>query len=144
MNNLRNYAASFIIMAVLVSLCLTIYSGFETKYAITRDTGQETNIMEKLSHLNLIQGINRLIQGVQGLKNANLLNPLDLLGALASAGIGILQVIGGTATLPFDIFGVLSEYYFIPPIIETFVGSIVVLVIGFMLLQAYIKPFHPI
>lgn len=144
MNNLRNYAASFIIMATLVSLCLTIYTGFEQKYAITRDVGQNVNVMEKLSRLNLVQGINNLMEGIQGLKNANLLNPLDLLGALASAGIGILQVIGGTATLPFDIFGVLTDFYLIPPIIETFVGSMVVLVIGFMLLQAYIKPFHPI
>jgi hypothetical protein len=144
MNTFRNYIGAFIIVAVLASLCLTVYSGLTTTYDVVPDEPNKVNVMQRISNLNLVQGINTLSTGIQKLKNFNILNPLDLLGGLASAGVGVLQIIGGTVTLPLDIFGVLTDFYYIPPQIEILVGSMVVLIIAVLLLQAYIKPFHPL
>lgn len=144
MNNFRNYIGAFIIITVLVSLSITIYNGITTNYEITPDEPSTLNIMQRLSNLNLIQGINTLSVSIQKLKNANILNPADLLGAFAGAGIGVLQIIGGTVTLPLDIFAVITDFYYIPSEVQILIGSLVVLTAGILLLQAYIKPFQPL
>ena len=144
MNNFRTYMISFALIIVLMTLCKGIYNGLETNYDIVRDEGQSLNLFERILNMNLISGVNDFIKGVLGLFDANWLNPLDVLGSLAAAGIGIFKTIGGLVTLPVEIIGIVGNFYFIPDGIATFVGIIVAVTITIMILQAYIKPFHPL
>jgi len=141
MNLLRHPAAAFLIFGVVVALYVGIYTGFEDTYGITRDQVDEEglSIMERLQALNLVQGMTRLSDAIQSLKDASFVNALDLLGALASAGTAVLQIVGGIVTIPLDIFAVIFVFYSIPPIVATGVGALVVLYIGFIILSAYLR-----
>lgn len=137
MTKLKNAVGAFAIMQVLIILIVGAFSGFKQGYNLEEQNLQEgKNVFEKLSELNMIQGINDLTVGIQRL--GKLSNPLDLLGALAISASGTLQIIGGVVTFPIEIFGVLTGFYdnIIPPVLGVIVGIMVVLSIGFVLLSA--------
>ena len=144
MNSIKNYVMSFVIALSLIQLCLVIYGGLQTDYGVTRDSGQETNLFEKIVQLNIVAGPLQIGEGVMKLLNANIFNPLDLIGGLATAGIGTLRALGGIVTLPAEIIGVIGGFYYIPEAVAALVGVSIIVTIGILLLQLYIKPFQPL
>lgn len=139
MSQIRNAVGGLVVMYVLIILIVNGFSGFKEGYSIEEQNLQdEKNVFQKLSELNLIQGVNDLTLGIQSL--GKLANPLDLIGGLALSASGTLQVIGGIVTFPIEIFGVITGFYdnIIPPIIPQLLGMLSVIVIGFVILSAKI------
>lgn len=140
MARIRNMVGSFIIIGALVSLLLTAWNGgFVDNYSVTEADNDASgqNIFERLNNLNLIQGVNSLTIAIQKLTTIS--NPGDLLGGLAIAGTGVLQIIGGIITIPFEIFGVIGDFYDIPDMISILLGAMVVISVGFILLSAKLR-----
>ena len=136
-NNLRYYVIGFVIFAGMISLYATMYIDMENNYNITRDNSSGSNIMESIEDINIITNINQTAGAFYRLGNPT--NTFDLLGAMALAGYGVISIIGSTITLPIEILGVITQYYYIPPMISTIVGVIMILSIGFILVSIYMK-----
>ena len=147
MKNLRNPVIGFVIFGILVSLCVTIYGGFETKYSTEKQdiklvevkgVNQTGDIMDQLNRMYLVQGMNGLGTSIQKI-TLPASGVTDILGALAGVGIGVLKTITGIVLLPIQIGGIISSYYQIPSIIYTGLGAIMFVIIGFILLSAYLR-----
>lgn len=145
MKLLRHPVASFIIFAVIIGLVINIYTGLETNYGVVKgDTqtidGYSGNIMDQFKHMNLISGIADLKTGLlqinppEGFVGAG-----DLLGGLTAVGIGAIKTILGLVTTPFEIMGIITEYYTEVPAIITELVMIVVVYVAFILISAYLK-----
>ena len=142
MTTLRHAVASLALLALLSGLVVTIYSGFEDKYDIVReDTRSGYTIMERLDNLNLIGGVNDIGRAIEELKKAKLsiLAAGDILGALATAGAGVLKTIGGVVTFVPEILLIITDFYYIPPLVSTIIGALTVLYVGFIILSKYEK-----
>ena len=142
MTTLRHAAVSLAILGLLTSLSVTIFQGFIDKYDVQKeDTQDGQTIMEKLDGLNFLQGINDIGDSIEKLKKTRLsiLAAGDILGALATAGAGVLKVIGGIVTFIPEILGVVTNFYFIPPIVSTVIGAVVILMVGFIILSVYLR-----
>ena len=136
---LRNIVESFVYLYVLIILIVSIFNGFSDGYNLQEQNLQDgKNIFEKLQEINLINGINDLTVGIQALGKFS--NPLDLVGALAISGSGVLQIIGGVVTFPFQLFGAITGFYdhIIPPVIERLFTFLTILAVGFIILKAKI------
>ena len=130
-------AGSFVIIALLSSLVLTAWNGFKAGYEIEEENLQDgKNIMEKIDEINLLEGINVFISGIFRLGRIS--NPLDLVGALVITASGTLQIIGGLAVFPLEIFGAMTGFYdnIVPPVVTRIIGFLGVLAVGFVLLSA--------
>jgi len=146
MKLLRHPVASLVLFAALIGLCIAIYDGFEEGYGTTRGdtkniTGRTTgNIMEQFESMNLISGISQIKSGIMAI------NPpkgsgvqFDILGGLASVGVGTLKSVIGLVSTPFEIVGIVLEYYVQIPAILTELVMMVVVYVGFILLSVYLK-----
>jgi len=130
MANITNLAASFIIFAVLATLCVTIYEGVEDSYNITRSdilTINETegNIGDQFKALYLIEGITEIQKGVFKLTPPGGATS-DILGGLASTGIGAFKTITGIIVVPYQITNVILTYYV--GVIPGIIGGLIVMV----------------
>jgi len=131
---MKHKAATFIIAGFLISICLSTFLGIKDAYNLT-ETGLQDgeNIFQKLNNLNLIQGVNAITDGFLSIVSPD--NPLDMLGALATVGVGLLQTIGGIIEFPIAIIGIITNFYSIPGIFSVFIGAMVVCYIGFVILS---------
>lgn len=141
MNSIKNYLTSFFIAVVLIQLCLVIYGGLKDEYNIVPEPGK--NLFDTINDMNIVAGPIRIGEGIKQLLSINILNPLDLVGGLMNAGLGTLQTLAGVITLPVEIMDAFIPYYDIPAAIYFFIGNIVLVSIGILILQLYIKPFQP-
>jgi len=142
-NLLRHPVAAFILMGVLISLMVTTYVGFEDYYGVEdSDTrlheGEQLNIMERLKSLHLIAGVNSISIAIAEI-NAPNAGIIDIIGALASVGIGVLKSVFGIISLPFQIVSIIMDYYHIPAAVQVGIGSIFIVYIGFIILSAYLR-----
>jgi len=143
MANITNLAASFVILAVLATLCVIIYDGIEENYGITESdvlTMNETegNIAEQFKELDLIGAINRTQVGIYKLSAPSGIS--DILGGLATVGIGSLKTVAGIIVLPYQITNIVLTFYAgeIPGIIGGLVMMIVVYV-GMIILAVFLR-----
>jgi len=148
MKNIRNLVVSFVIFGLLAGLCVIIYNGFEDNYELV-ESGTQTlnisnstsdeNIMEHFERLNLIEGMNDIGSSIEAIGTPGV-NIRDILGALAGVGIGVLKTIVGIVVLPISICSIILQFYAnIPPIISGAISTIVFVIIGFILLSAYLR-----
>jgi len=140
MKLLRHPVAALVVFAILTTLCVTIYGGFEEKYEIEDNytDADGFNIMESLTNLHIIQGLNQTTSSVYKLKTPTA-TTADILGNLASAGIGVLKLIGGLLTFPFQITAIIVGFYSIPPVIVIGFSVILIIYISFLILSAYLR-----
>ena len=136
-NNLRYYVIGMVIFAGMISLYSGFYNNMEISYNITRDNSTGNNIMESIDNVNIISNINNTAESFYRLGNPT--NTFDLLGAMALAGFGVIKIIGSTISLPIEILGIITNYYYIPSIVSTIIGVIFILSIGFILVSIYMK-----
>jgi len=144
MKTIRHLVAGFVLFAVLIGLLINAYTGLEVEYNITRNdtkviNGTSGNIVEHLRDLNLLQGISELQVGIQQLSPSTG-TQFDVLGGLASVGVGSLKVVSGVVTTPFEVVNIITTFYAgeVPGIIATSLAMIVVVYVGFILLSAYL------
>jgi len=135
---LRHYTAAFVIFALIVTLYGNIFIEVEDAYNLTR-TGDVngSNVMESIQNINIIQAMDGLTSAIYTIANPT--NTFDLLGAMALAGIGILKTIASIVLLPIEIFGVITGFYYIPPIVVTSLIVLSFVYVGFILLSAWMK-----
>ena len=144
MKTVRHLVAGFVLFAVLIGLLINTYSSLESDYGITRNdtkviNGTSGNIVEHLRDLNLLQGIADLQVGIQQLSPSTG-TQFDVLGGLASVGVGALKVVSGIVTTPFEIVNIITTFYASETagIMATSLMMIVVVYVGFILLSAYL------
>jgi hypothetical protein len=92
--------------------------------------------MQQLEEKNLIGGFNELYQGLYQLQNPS--NLYDILGGLKSTGIGFMRAATGIITFPLDIIGIYSGFFSIPNEVSLVLGTIIIIYIGFLILNLYI------
>jgi len=143
MNTLRHPVAAFLLFAVMIVLVTTVYNGIKTNYGIVSDDVDSAGLTigEKLSNLNIITTISDISNALNKLSSTKLsiTNAPDILGNLASLGIGLIKVVGSIITFPVEIIGIITDFYQLPPIISTLVGLMFSVYIGFKILSLYIK-----
>lgn len=147
MKLLRHPIAGLVLFAVLVALCVGIYNGIESGYkdigsfertdnkTISGTTG---NMMDHLGKLTIITSLNQTTSSIYDLKSPTA-NPLDIVGSLASAAIGVLGLIAGLLIFPFQIVSIILVYYGIPAIIVNGFLLFIVIYVGFIILSAYLR-----
>lgn len=131
--------------AVLIVLFVSINEGFNETYDLQDEYKQvmtingiteNRTIGSSFDDLNIITSLNSTATAVQSIKAPD--NPADLLGALAAAAIGTVTLIGGIVTLPFEIVGILTGFYMIPPIVPFALVISFVISIGFIILSKFL------
>ena len=141
MKTLRHPVAAIVLLMVFMGLFVGIYKGFEQSYEIERDSldSEGRTIGEALSDLTLINDIQSFVQDILNVVAPK--NPLDVIGGLLSAGIGILLIISGIVTFPLKILAVFVGFYpgIIPPIVERAIDVLVSVFVAFIILSAIIR-----
>jgi len=140
---IRHPVAALVVMAFFFGLFIQAYDGFQDAYGFqetdTRDVnGTDMNIMESMRSLNLVSGIAELQAGIQDL-NPPAGSEQDILGGLASVAIGSLKSIVGLVTTPFEVVGIMVQYYTEIPAIITEIVMILIVYVGFILISAYLR-----
>lgn len=139
MKFLRHPVAALVIFAVLVSLTVSIYQGMQVKYDVQDNyTVDGVNIMDRFNNLGIITSMNQTVSSVYELRSPTA-SPFDILGALASAGVGVLKIIGNLLVLPLQILGIVLDYFHIPPILQAGLGVLIAIYIAFIILSAYLR-----
>lgn len=134
----KHVVAGFVLFAVIVSLFSSVYNGFQDEYGFTpQGTNAEgENIMQELADINIISGINDSVSAIYKI-NPPTGAKADIIGALASAGLGVLKIITGIISFPVEIIGVVTGFYYVPPIVAVGASLIFIVYIAFMLLADY-------
>lgn len=145
MKSLSHPVAAMVIFAFLAGIIVFIYSDMGTYYGITKNdtktsayTNQTGNIADQFNNLNLISGVNQITTSIGDIGTPNI-GILDILGGLVSLGVGVIKTIIGIVTIPFEIVGIILEYYVEIPAIITYLCSIFVVYVGFILLRIYLN-----
>ena len=136
-NLIRHFVISLVIFAMLFSLIGGIYSAVKTQYEFNETyTGDNysVNIADAIGGLNIVEGMETFTEGTYSIVNPT--NDLDVIGGLMSTALGSLQLLFGTFTLPFEIFGILITYYTVPTIVISAVGVIILISLGFIYLSS--------
>lgn len=148
MNLLRHGVASLIIFVSLIGIIITIHDGLQKSYGFTDDDVKTVtnfdgitttgNIMDQFESMLIMKSINSIERSLVGLTSGNF---VDLVGGLATAGIGVLQAVLGLITAPLEIIYIISEFYGgkIPAAIITGLAGLVSVYAFFILLSAYLK-----
>ena len=146
MKTLRYPMAALVLFATLALFFVVAYEGVEDAYDITpgdlkysNETGQTLSIAQQFKEMNLVEGVNE-INAVILKATAPTASQFDILGALASVGIGILKLVTGIITAPFSIANIILTYY------AGAVGSwifgllmMITVLVAFILLSAYLR-----
>lgn len=131
----QHILASVIIFGVLTSLILSGYNALVDEYGLTPTaTVDGLTVMEKLDNLNVIGGMEDISIAISDITNPTSSN-FDILGAFLSVGIGILKTAAGVITFPIEVFGVLTGFYTIPPIVSGAIAIIFSIYIGFIIVD---------
>lgn len=141
MKLLRHPVAALVLFSVLLSLLITIYTGLVENYdVIPGDLEEGKSIIEQLSELNLVEGVADIGAGIAELSPGSA-SSIDILGGLASVGLGALKTVAGLGTAPYSITTIILGYYAgdIPGVIGGILVTIVFVYIGFILLSAYLR-----
>ena len=142
MKLLRHPVAALVLFATLLSLLITIYTGglVENYDIVEGDLQEGKNIVEQLSELNLVEGVAEIGAGIAVLSPASG-EGADILGGIASVGLGALKTVTGLATAPYSVTAIILGYYAgdIPGIVGGILVTIVFVYVGFILLSAYLR-----
>jgi hypothetical protein len=147
MKYLKYGVGSLVIFAVLIGLVIVMYKGLETDYGITKgDTRNTTNavtgvvesmnIMDRLDNLLILKGINQTLSGIYTIKEPSA-KFLDILGALASTGIGVIKLTGGLIVFVPQVVYIIMTFYYIPPVVAAGFIILVIMFVGFLIIKAY-------
>ena len=129
---------SFLIFAALTVLVSQVYEGIQVEYGIEKNytDGDGLDVMDRLVNINIIGGINQSVGGIYKLTSPTG-SAYDILGGLASVGIGFLKVVTGVIIFPVEILGVITNFYYIPPIVSVVLGLIFIVYMGFIIVNNY-------
>lgn len=139
MKLIRDGVNGVLLFAILIGLMVGFYTGVADNYGVPNPEkeidGQEIDktIGERLNNLNIIKGVSDITEIFKREKLGNL---ADVLGALATSGIGLLITLLGIFTFPFEIGTILSQHYNIPAILINGVLGMMAVTLAFIVLSA--------
>lgn len=135
---LSNIVAGFAVFAFLVIIVVSMWNGFKENYDLTdTDTKNNTNVGDRLNEINALRGIERIITATHS-SEAPTGSTADVLGSLASAGVGVVQFSGGVLTAPVEIFGAITDFYYIPPVVPIALAILLTIYVGYIIIAAYL------
>ena len=151
---ISHWVASFVLFAIITSLFITIYTGVEKGYDITKGDTIEINftegyyggervhnatIIEQFRDMNLIAGITNVTNSISAIGAPG--NALDILGNLASLGLGVLKITIGVITAPITITFIITSFYGgeFPAYVLTGAVLILIIYLAYILLSAYLR-----
>lgn len=143
MKLLRHGVAGILLFTVMIALCINIYGSITTTYEVTPNNqetinGKTGDIAFHLSQLTLVSGVSDINDAIIQLKNPSL--GFDILGGLATAGIGVLKSIAGLITAPFEILDVITTFYGQGTLAIFYqLAALIIIYVGFILLSAYLR-----
>ena len=139
MKTIRNPTIALLMFVVLISVVVSWNNYTESNFTVSdSDIKDGYDVGNALSNIRILQGINDTSNAFQTMTTPTG-NPVDLLGALASGGLGVLKTITGIITFPYEIISVVGKYYAIPSIFITIIQIAMTILVGFILLSAYLK-----
>jgi len=121
-SNMNHYLVGIIFMSLLIGLFVNVYSGpggivdnyginsGDNQTLIINGTSSEGNILYQLESMNFIAGPQRIRQSIVKL-NPAVSNGFDLLGGFLGLGLGVIQTVMGTITMPFELTNIIVGYY---------------------------------
>lgn len=127
---------SYCVFSLVISLFVGAYAAATEAYNITSNTDVGT----RLNDLNLISAMADGASGMHQLANPG--SFLDIIGGLLSIGIGILKGLTSLMTTPLEILDIIMDSYYIPGVVYAFVGAIMLIYGGFILVRAYTGQEH--
>jgi hypothetical protein len=131
---LGHVLAGFLVFAVLTVLFSEAYAGFTEAYNITpTDTRDGQTIMEKLDSIVLISGMQETVDSIFNIVNPS--NAFDVVGGFLAIGIGVFKIASGLISFPVEIIGVVTGFYYIPPVVAQALSIIFMIYLGMMLLN---------
>lgn len=140
MTRLSHPVASLVIVAVLATLLVTIFTGMEEDYDIQRNfTVNNQTIMEEIKNVNILESMNDTLTSVYKLANPNENFFFDIVGGLAGTAVGVIKVIGTLITLPFELIMISYKYYHLETVIAIGLSVLIVIYVGFKILTAYLR-----
>lgn len=153
---ISHLVGSFVIFAIVTSLFITIYTGLEDGYSIEREgdqnitydgsmwsgisnTTQTGNIVEHFEQMWLIEGINGISDSITRIGNPG--DFRDILGGLASLGLGILKTSLGILIAPVTVTFIITKFYGgdIPAYLLGGLVALLTVYIAYLLLSAYLR-----
>lgn len=141
MNLIRHYVAGIVICVMLFAMFGGIYTGFKGHYGFTETytgTNSSVNIADKVQQIGAVQAIQTFLDGV-----FTIINPsssiTDILGGLAVSAFGLLSTIFNLIFFPFQLFGVITGFYYIPHEVIGLIGILVAIYFAFIYLSARMK-----
>lgn len=142
---LRNAVASLVLFTALIVLYTEAYGSLSDAYSFTNQdlqtyNGTSNGILDHMRQINVVEGINDLEQGVLKLQPPSG-SSTDILGGLASVGIGAVKLILGLITIPYEIARIIITFYAgeVPGVIGGIMTQLVVIYVGFILLSLYLR-----
>lgn len=141
---LSHAAAGFIFMAITIGLFVNIYGDFQNYFGFEENglktiNGTETNIMQHLDNLNLMQGMEDISDSIQNIGTPA--TTIDILGNLAGLAIGVLKIVIGIASFPLEMGNIILAFYgfAIPSIIINGIATMFLVYMAFILFSAYLR-----
>ena len=155
MDNIRWPLVGVVMFLMVITLSVGIYRtfddtyGFENKYELTDNvSGNTMNIGERLivvadqalDGINTTEsGVNSLLLGITNLAPNPATGLLDILGGLSSVAIGALKSVLVFVTAPFQVIGIVLEYYVDIPVVVTYFATILLIFVVFILVSLYLR-----
>jgi len=136
MNMIRHAVAGLILFAVLSSMFVGVYNGFAESYgfsdtsSMALDSSDEMSVLEHINNLNIIEGLDRTVNGIATLGSPDGLSAA--FDATIQAALGIFQFIFGLLTWPFEIASIVTKFYFIPGILIQGLLTILIVYVVFI------------
>ena len=141
---MTNFFNGLLVFVLLIGIITGISNSFNSYYSVEDDYYQEVGDRNGTItyHFNLISNeinssISSITQGISAIGKPS--NPLDILGGLASLGVGILKGIWSVLTLPAKILDILVVFYAFPQALINFITASLLITFAFIIVRAYIK-----
>jgi hypothetical protein len=149
MRTLNHFVVAFLVFALIMSLSVMIFKGFEDGYNLTPNdvttydfngTHKTGSIIERFDDMLLNDGIRTATAGLNDLNSSTSPSISDLLGGLLGVGIGAVKTVAGVIIYPVQMGNIILDYYVgeIPAIIFTILASIVFVYVGFIILSRFL------
>lgn len=132
--------ASFAIFSVAIAMFMSAYTSISQTYGLhpTDLDDEGKSIFEKIMDINFLEGMEDIITSAYELRSPTA-TPFDVLGSLKGVGVGFLKLSTGIITMPIELIGVITGFYYIPSEFATGMGVVFIIYIGFILVKKYLE-----
>ena len=136
-NLIRHYVAALVIFSMMFTLYGGVYFEMKDHYGFnetyTGINGTES-LSERIEGMGIMTSLDTATKGIFSIVNPSGIT--DVIGGLMATAFGTLGLFFGLFTMPIQIIGVITGFYYVPPIVSIGIGLIVLIYIGFIYLSS--------